>query len=134
MLVASASAAAITTARRSSSPKRSARRGVPRLPRPSHGGVHRSPVTARPCTTRDTAVHRSRALHQAPATTVRAAEPALEFRMTPEKDGGPAPRPDRRGDEAALRAQLLATEHWSLLATRSMTWSEIFSRTGTFLT
>lgn len=54
--------------------------------------------------------------------------------MTPEKDGGPAPRVDRRGDEAALRAQLLATEHWSLLATRSMTWSEIFSRTGTFLT
>jgi hypothetical protein len=29
--------------------------------------------------------------------------------------------------------QILATEHWSLLATRSMTWSEIFSRTGTFL-
>ena len=29
---------------------------------------------------------------------------------------------------AALRAQLLATEHWSLLATRSMTWSEIMSR------
>jgi hypothetical protein len=31
-------------------------------------------------------------------------------------------------------AQFLATEHWSLLATRSMTWNEIFSRTGTFLT
>jgi uncharacterized membrane protein YeaQ/YmgE (transglycosylase-associated protein family) len=31
-------------------------------------------------------------------------------------------------------AQFLATEHWSLLATRSMTWSEIFSRTGTYLT
>ncbi len=31
-------------------------------------------------------------------------------------------------------AQLLATEHWSLLATRSMTWNEIFSRTGTYLT
>jgi hypothetical protein len=31
-------------------------------------------------------------------------------------------------------AQILATEHWSLLATRSMTWSEIFSRTGTYLT
>ena len=30
-------------------------------------------------------------------------------------------------------AQFLATEHWSLLATRSMTWSEIFSRTGTYL-
>lgn len=34
----------------------------------------------------------------------------------------------------AVRAQILATEHWSLLATRSITWHEIFSRTGTFLT
>jgi len=31
-------------------------------------------------------------------------------------------------------AQFLATEHWSLLATRGMTWTEIFSRTNTFLT
>lgn len=31
-------------------------------------------------------------------------------------------------------AQFLATEHWSLLATRGMTWNEIFSRTGTYLT
>ena len=31
-------------------------------------------------------------------------------------------------------AQFLATEHWSLLSTRSMTWNEIFSRTGTYLT
>ena len=31
-------------------------------------------------------------------------------------------------------AQFLATEHWSLLATRSMTWTEIFSRTNTYLT
>jgi hypothetical protein len=35
---------------------------------------------------------------------------------------------------AAVRVQILATEHWSLLATRSMTWSEIFSRAGIFLT
>ena len=34
----------------------------------------------------------------------------------------------------APHAQFLATEHWSLLATRSMTWNEIFSRTGTYLT
>ena len=27
-----------------------------------------------------------------------------------------------------MRAQLLATEHWSLLATRSQTWSEVMSR------
>lgn len=41
---------------------------------------------------------------------------------------------EQTGAPAALRAQILATEHWSLLATRSMTWSEIFSRTGIFLT
>ena len=41
---------------------------------------------------------------------------------------------DHSGAQAALRAQILATEHWSLLATRSMTWNEIFSRTGIFLT
>jgi hypothetical protein len=29
--------------------------------------------------------------------------------------------------------QILATEHWSLLATRSLTWSESFSRTSLFL-
>src|SRR5215467_8997740 len=34
----------------------------------------------------------------------------------------------------AVRAQLLATEHWSLLATRSMTWNEVFSRASMFLT
>jgi len=42
------------------------------------------------------------------------------------------------GDETAaaraLRAQLLATEHWSLLATRSLSWNESFSRAGMFLT
>lgn len=34
----------------------------------------------------------------------------------------------------ARRAQFLATEHWSLLATRSMSWNESFARTGMFLT
>ena len=29
--------------------------------------------------------------------------------------------------------QILSTEHWSLLATRSMSWNEAFSRTGMFL-
>ncbi|HEX2753826.1 MAG TPA: hypothetical protein VHM48_00085 [Candidatus Limnocylindrales bacterium] len=29
--------------------------------------------------------------------------------------------------------QILSTEHWSLLATRSMSWNESFSRTGLFL-
>jgi hypothetical protein len=39
----------------------------------------------------------------------------------------PAPGP-------SVRVQILATEHWSLLATRSMTWSEIMSRIGIHLT
>jgi acid phosphatase family membrane protein YuiD len=33
----------------------------------------------------------------------------------------------------ALRLQILATEHWSLLATRSLAWSEVFSRAGMYL-
>ena len=34
----------------------------------------------------------------------------------------------------AVRVQILATEHWGLLATRSMIWNEIFTRTAMFLT
>jgi len=41
---------------------------------------------------------------------------------------------DRSGVTDAVRAQILATEHWSLLATRSMTWNEMFSRAAMFLT
>ena len=33
----------------------------------------------------------------------------------------------------AARLQILATEHWSLLATRSLSWSEAFSRSAMFL-
>jgi hypothetical protein len=36
--------------------------------------------------------------------------------------------------DRALRAQLLATEHWSLLATRSLSWNESFARASMFLT
>ncbi len=49
--------------------------------------------------------------------------------------GTPAASLDRiRAAANSPHAQFLATEHWSLLATRSMTWNEIFSRTGTYLT
>ena len=41
---------------------------------------------------------------------------------------------DRSGVTDAVRTQILATEHWSLLATRSMTWNEIFSRASMFIT
>jgi hypothetical protein len=39
---------------------------------------------------------------------------------------------DWRTDPRSL--QILTTEHWSLLATRSMSWNESFSRTSMFLT
>jgi hypothetical protein len=39
--------------------------------------------------------------------------------------------PDELADPRAL--QILSTEHWSLLATRSMSWNESFARTGLFL-
>jgi hypothetical protein len=34
---------------------------------------------------------------------------------------------------SAMRLQILSTEHWSLLATRSLAWNEAFSRAGMFL-
>jgi hypothetical protein len=33
----------------------------------------------------------------------------------------------------ALRVQILATEHWSLLASRALAWNESFSRAGMYL-
>jgi hypothetical protein len=45
-------------------------------------------------------------------------------------DGGSVAETDA---DISRRAQLLATEHWSLLATRSLSWNEAFSRTGMFL-
>jgi hypothetical protein len=44
-----------------------------------------------------------------------------------------ARQPDTRSTAPSVRAQLLATEHWSLLATRSTTQSEVLSRITTFL-
>ena len=35
---------------------------------------------------------------------------------------------------AAVRVQILATEHWSLLATRQLAWTEAFTRASLFLT
>jgi hypothetical protein len=46
----------------------------------------------------------------------------------------PPPLSDRSGVTDAVRTQILATEHWSLLATRSMTWNEVFSRASMFIT
>jgi hypothetical protein len=44
------------------------------------------------------------------------------------------PLSDRSGVTDAVRVQILATEHWSLLATRSLTWNEIFTRATMFIT
>jgi hypothetical protein len=37
------------------------------------------------------------------------------------------------GSPPAMRLQVLATEHWGLLATRSLAWTESFTRAGMFL-
>lgn len=44
------------------------------------------------------------------------------------------PISDRSGVNDAVRIQILATEHYSLLATRSITWTEVFSRASMFVT
>ena len=51
----------------------------------------------------------------------------------------PPPKPSGTGadgppGDAALRIQILATEHWSLLASRSTTQSEVLTRIAMFLT
>ena len=52
----------------------------------------------------------------------------------------PAPTPAPSGSDPAgeglppaVRLQILSTEHWSLLASRSLAWNESFSRAGMFL-
>jgi hypothetical protein len=52
----------------------------------------------------------------------------------PTGQAGPAAGDHPDAAARALRAQLLATEHWSLLATRSLSWNESFARAGMFLT
>jgi hypothetical protein len=44
------------------------------------------------------------------------------------------PQPVPSALPPAVRAQILATEHWSLLATRSQTWAEVMSRISIHLT
>ncbi len=51
----------------------------------------------------------------------------------PDVSEPPVP-PERAEGTDAVRVQILATEHWSLLATRSMTWNEMFSRASMYLT
>ena len=46
----------------------------------------------------------------------------------------PPPKPTVTKDDTALQIQILATEHWSLLASRSTTQSEVLTRIAMFLT
>src|SRR5881396_2844970 len=64
----------------------------------------------------------------------------MMFERTAGIGNEPAPAP-RAGDaeptagaSPAMRLQILSTEHWSLLASRSLAWNESFSRAGMFLT
>jgi hypothetical protein len=60
--------------------------------------------------------------------------PAMVMERMPEGPPATASVPgDKDAARRALRAQLLATEHWSLLATRSLSWNESFSRSSMFL-
>lgn len=45
----------------------------------------------------------------------------------------PATDPSPGGTPIALQLQVLSTEHWSLLASRSLAWNESFARAGMFL-
>jgi hypothetical protein len=59
-----------------------------------------------------------------------------EDRMPMPSHGTGAPGPGGASDrplDDPRALQILATEHWSLLATRSLSWNESFSRAGLFL-
>jgi hypothetical protein len=54
------------------------------------------------------------------------AEPGIPHGTAEADAAGPA--------SAQMRLQILSTEHWSLLASRSLAWNESFARAGMFLT
>jgi hypothetical protein len=60
-------------------------------------------------------------------------------RSTPGTGSEPGAPPASAGPSAAdgvspsLRLQILSAEHWSLLASRSLAWNEVFARAGMFL-
>jgi hypothetical protein len=62
----------------------------------------------------------------------------MTFERNPGPPAEPGPTPvtgDHSGSSTSvqLRLQILSTEHWSLLASRSLAWNESFSRAGMYL-
>jgi hypothetical protein len=62
----------------------------------------------------------------------------MSFERAPGIGAEPAPVPPSGTTTTdavspAMRLQILSTEHWSLLASRSLAWNESFSRAGMFL-
>jgi hypothetical protein len=62
----------------------------------------------------------------------RSVPPPAEPAPPPAGTAGP-PAAGSDGVTPAIRLQILSTEHWGLLATRSLAWNESFSRAGMFL-
>ncbi|HJQ87517.1 MAG TPA: hypothetical protein VJ820_08665 [Propionibacteriaceae bacterium] len=62
---------------------------------------------------------------------------SFERPVGPPAEPAPVPVPAAGAASAevnpAMRLQILSTEHWSLLASRSLAWNESFSRGGMFL-
>jgi hypothetical protein len=64
---------------------------------------------------------------------------SFERNPSPPAEHAPSPGPVASGGRAAeptplqVRLQILSTEHWSLLASRSLAWNETFSRAGMYL-
>jgi hypothetical protein len=58
----------------------------------------------------------------------------MSFERIPGVAAEPAPGPQLGEASPSMRLQILSTEHWSLLASRSLAWNESFSRAGMFLT
>lgn len=57
----------------------------------------------------------------------------IESRAVGAEASQPGPASGPEAAASARYVQLLTTEHWSLLATRSMSWNESFARTSMFL-
>jgi hypothetical protein len=69
-----------------------------------------------------------------PSTTARTSSQPGRRAPSPGAAGVPASEQARvELATPAMRLQILSTEHWSLLASRGLAWSDSFSRTGMFL-